>query len=341
MPMRQTLHRCPAAAVLLLTTWGCATSNTRSHPPAPAPEPESAAHLESSSSSDLGLLLMAHGGGAEWNDRVRASVDDLRSRMPVSVAFGMANPHTLQASLDSLRDQGVGTVAVVRLFISGASFLHPTEYLFGLRADAPARAMVGHRWVDGDELAPLRTEARILLDLEGMGGSDEATQILVSRADAHTRVPAETGALLIAHGMGAEDENRDVLTAMEDAAATLRSNGYAEVEVATLREDWAAARARAEEHIRATVARMGTEHDRVVVIPYRVSGFGPYATVLEGLDYVGTEGLLPHELVTQWIGGRATATFCAAGLPSPLGPCDPAMTQDSDSASIPGRANPS
>ena len=341
MPMRSIVHRWPAAAILLLTTWGCATSNTRSNPPAPAPEPESAAHLESSSSSDLGLLLMAHGGGPEWNDRVRASVDDLHGRMPVSVAFGMANPHTLQASLDSLRDHGVGTVAVVRLFISGASFLHPTEYLFGLRADAPARAMVGHRWVDGDELAPLRTEARILLDLEGMGGSDEATQILVSRADAHTRVPAETGALLIAHGMGAEDENRDVLTAMEDAAATLRSNGYAEVEVATLREDWAAQRARAEEHIRATVARMGTEHDRVVVIPYRVSGFGPYAAVLEGLDYVGTEGLLPHELVTQWIGGRATATFCAAGLPSPLGPCDPAMTQNSNSAAIPGRANPS
>lgn len=68
---------------------------------------------------------------------------------------------------------------------------------------------------------------------------------------------------------------------------------------------------------------------------------GPYAMVLEGLEYVGTDGLLPHELVTQWISGRATAIFCASGLPSPLGPCNPAMTRYSNSAAIIGRANPS
>ena len=329
-----------AAAAIAWASWGCASSGMTSHSPTASPPPEPGAQLNSGT-NPAGLLLMAHGGGPEWNDRVSAAVDDLRDHMPVSVAFGMANPHTLQASLDSLHARGVSTAAVVRLFVSGFSFLHPTEYLFGLRADAPARAMVGHRWVDGDQLAPLRTDARILLDLEGMAGSDEAAQIMVYRADAHAPNPSGTGALLIAHGMGAEDENRALLAAMEDAAAALRSNGYAEVELATLREDWAAERVKAEEHIRATVARMGTEHDRVVVIPYRVFGFGPYATVLDGLDYTGTEGLLPHELVTQWITGRATSVFCAAGLPSPLGLCDPTMTQTSNPAEISGRANPS
>ena len=276
-----------------------------------------------SSADGLGLLLMAHGGGPEWNGRVLAAVDGLSSRLPVAVAFGMADPRTLQTSLDSLRDRGAGTVAVVRLFVSGASFLHPTEYLFGLRPDPPARALLGHRWVSGDALAPLRTDARILLDREGMAGSPEAARILVSRADADAGAPEKTGVLLIAHGMGAEDENRALLMAMEDAAAALRSTGYAQVEVATLREDWAAERAEAELHIRATVARMGIEQARVVVIPYRVFGFGPYAKVLDGLDYAGAEGFLPHELVTEWIVGRATATFCAAGVPSPLGPCNP------------------
>ena len=337
---RSNLRAWPTAVAVLCASWGCATPGVTSHSPIPSAPPGPGAKVNAET-NPAGLLVMAHGGGPEWNDRVNAAVEDLRGQMPVSVAFGMANPHTLQASLDSLGEQGASTVAVVRLFISGASFLHPTEYLFGLRNDAPARAMVGHRWVDGDELEPLRTDARILLDLEGMAGSDEAARILVSRADSHARDPAGTGALLIAHGMGAEDENRALLAAMEAAAAALRSNGYAEVELATLREDWAAERAKAEEHIRATVARMGTEHDRVVVIPYRIFGFGPYATVLEGLDYVGTEGLLPHELVTQWIGGRATAVFCAARLPSPLGPCDPAMTGNSNAAAISGRANPS
>ena len=329
-----------AAATLLWAAWGCASpaSIARSSIPAPTPEPSAPADYDANS---VGLLLMAHGGGAEWNDRVQAAVADLRGHLPVSVAFGMANPHTLQASLDSLRDRGVGTVAVVRLFVSGASFLHPAEYLFGLRSDPPARAMIGHRMVDGHELAPLRTEARILLDRNGMVGSDEAARILLARAKASSSIPAETGALLIAHGMGDESENKDLLAAMEETASVLRQDGFAEVGIATLREDWATKRPRAEQEIKATVARMQTEHATVVVIPYRVSGFGPYAKVLEGLDYVATEGLLPHRLVTAWIAGIATASLCEAGLPSPFGPCDMASGLGANSAAIGARTNPS
>ena len=329
-----------AAVTLLWATWGCASPASISRSPIPAPTPERPAPADYEANS-VGLLVMAHGGGPEWNDHVQAAVADLRGRIPVAVAFGMANPHTLQASLDSLHDRGVGTVAVVRLFVSGASFLHPTEYLFGLRSDPPTRAMIGYRMVDGHELAPLRTDARILLDRQGMVGSDEAARILLARAKASSSVPAETGALLIAHGMGDEGENNHLLAAMEETASVLRGDGFAEVQIATLREDWAAARTRAEQDIKATVARMQREHSTVVVIPYRVSGFGPYAEVLEGLDYVATEGLLPHPLITKWIADRATASLCEAGLPSPLGPCDMASGLDTNSAAIGARTNPS
>ena len=317
---RPPLRAWPAVAALLWTTWACASPGATSRSPNTAP---ASAHLalEDSETDNVGLILMAHGGGQEWNGRVKASVAGLGDRIPVSVAFGMADPHTLQASLDELRDRGVGTVVVVRLFVSGASFLHPTEYLLGLRSDPPAWAMIGHRPVDGSELEPLRTDARILLDRQGLGGSDQAARILAARAKANASVPAETGVLLIAHGMGDEGENSDVLAAMEEAAAVVRESGFAEVRVATLREDWPAARATAERDIKATVARMQKEHATVVVVPYRVSGFGPYAGVLDGLNYVGTEGLLPHPLVTEWIADRATESLCAAGLSSPLGAC--------------------
>ena len=329
--LRPASHTWLAAATLLWAAWGCASPASIARSQIPAPTPEASAPTDYDANS-VGLLLMAHGGGGEWNDRVQAAIADLRGHLPVTVAFGMANPHTLQSSLDSLRDRGVGTVAVVRLFVSGASFLHPAEYLFGLRSDPPARAMIGHRMVDGHELAPLRTDARILLDRNGMVGSDEAARILLARAKASSSAPAETGALLIAHGMGDEGENKDLLAAMEETASVLRQDGFAEVGIATLREDWAVARTRAEQEIKATVARMQTEHATVVVIPYRVSGFGPYAKVLEGLDYVATEGLLPHRLVTAWIAGRATASLCEAGLPSPLGPCDMALGLGANSA---------
>src|SRR5690606_23750206 len=75
-----------------------------------------------------GLLLMAHGGSPEWNASVEEAVAPLRSRYPVAVAFGMADPRSLDAALDSLSAQGVSQVAVVRLFMDGRSFLHQTEY---------------------------------------------------------------------------------------------------------------------------------------------------------------------------------------------------------------------
>ena len=257
----------------------------------------------------------------KWNGSVDAALAGLRERIPVALALGMANPHTLQAALDSLHRRGVGTVAVVRLFISGASFLHQTEYLFGLRPDPPERAMAGHRMVDGNDLNPLEVRGRILLERTGLAGSREAARILKDRVAANAADPPETGIMLIAHGMGSERANRDLLERMEAGARNLRSAGYAEVRTATLREDWPVPRARAEREIRTAVAEMGRRRSRVLVVPYRLSGFGPYAQVLDGLDYVPTGSLLPHPLVTDWIEARTTDRFCAVRLKSPLGPC--------------------
>jgi len=253
--------------------------------------------------------------------RVTAALAGLRNRIPVALALGMVNPHTLQAALDSLRHQGAGTVAVVRLFISGASFLHQTEYLFGLRSDPPERALAGHRMIAGEDLIPLQVHGDILLERAGLAGSAHVSGILRDRAATSASDPLDTGVLLIAHGMGSEEENRDVLDRMEEGARALRSAGYAEVGTATLREDWPGPRSRAQREISTTVTDMGRRWSRVVVVPYRVSGFGPYADVLDGLDYVAAGSLLPHPLVADWIEARARDRFCAARAESPLGQC--------------------
>ncbi|WP_420441280.1 FG-GAP-like repeat-containing protein [Candidatus Palauibacter sp.] len=229
-----------------------------------------------------GILVMAHGGGAEWNGRVEDALRPLRDRVPVSLALGMADPRTMQSALNSLADEGANTVVVVRLFVSGASFLHPTEFLLGLRPDPPERAMVGHRVVSGAELEPLAKSGRILLVGEGLGGSGHAARILGDRAATAGVRADESGVLLLAHGMGDEGEDRQVLRSMEDAARALRAGGYAEVHVGTLREDWAGAREAAEERIRARVAGMGRRHRNVLVIPYRLSGLAPTPTCWKG-----------------------------------------------------------
>ena len=82
------------------------------------------------------------------------------------------------------------------------------------------------------------------------------------------------------------------------------------VEVATLREDREEARVAAEAAIRSFVESQTAQGRRVLVLPYRLSGFGPYAAVLEGLDYVAGDGLLPHDAISRWIEQTAAGVAC-------------------------------
>ena len=84
-------------------------------------------------------------------------------------------------------------------------------------------------------------------------------------------------------------------------ARRLTDLGFAAVRATTLREDWPEARKRAEAEIRGWVAEQKDLGRRVLVVPVRVSGFGPYADVLAGLPFEGAPGLLPHPAVTDWI----------------------------------------
>jgi hypothetical protein len=74
------------------------------------------------------------------------------------------------------------------------------------------------------------------------------------------------------------------------------------VQVETLREDWPEKRAASEARIRAYVEANSKDASRVLVIPYRVSGFGPYANVLKDLAYEADQkGLLPSAGVEHWV----------------------------------------
>ncbi len=49
--------------------------------------------------------------------------------------------------------------------------------------------------------------------------------------------------------------------------------------------------------------------DPGTLIPFRIAGFGPYAKVLEGLEYVADgRGFCPHPNMTRWI--EQTARAC-------------------------------
>lgn len=293
-----------------------------------------------------GLLLMAHGGSPEWNASVEEAVAPLRSRYPVAVAFGMADPRSLDAALDSLSAQGVSQVAVVRLFMDGRSFLHQTEYFLGLRDDPPGEFLLhdhgshgaaadsghdahaasshhGHHSAGGQaesehahheahaessasETPPqLQHGLTLALSEEGLMDAEEVAAILASRAEALSQDPARESVLMLAHGTGDDVENARWVVAMEHLSGPVRARGFHSVRVETLREDWPDRRADAELRIRSFVEAETEAGRTVLVVPFRLSGFGPYHEVLNGLSYrASEEGLLPHDAITAWIDGQ-------------------------------------
>ena len=243
-----------------------------------------------------GLLVMAHGGSDDWNEAVLQAVEPIRTEAPVAVAFGMANPHTLQVAVDSLEAAGVSRIEVVRLFISGESFLEATEYAFGIRDDKPE----GHFMHEPRPLrlsVPVQLSARGLMDVTRLGG------ILADRTAAISTDPEKEAVLIIGHGPGSDIENEQWIARMDAMADSIRTLGsFKTVRVTTLREDWTGKRAEAEAAIRAFMDEQKVAGRDVLVIPFRLRGFGPYAEVLDGYAYRSDpNGFLPDTRITDWI----------------------------------------
>jgi sirohydrochlorin cobaltochelatase len=307
---------------LLLLVAACATAQTP--PSAPAQQP----------ARDFGVIVMAHGGSPEWNRAVEDTVAPLRDRYEIEVAFGMADATSLQEAVRKLEARHVRRIGVVRMFVSGESWLERTEQIFGLRPGAPPPAehrehavsqreprarpdhvgghhdahLVGSKAAAGahhHSMAFFRVASRASFELSRDGLADEPamSRILADRARTLSVDPAREDILVLAHGPGDDAENDRWLAKLDARAAAIRELApFRRVQVETLREDWPEKRAAAEQRIRTFVARATAEGGTAIVIPFRVQGFGPYATVLEGLQYRSDgQGLIPHAEVAVWI----------------------------------------
>jgi sirohydrochlorin ferrochelatase len=299
--------------ILLILASACAPHSGGSSGPGARPQPAAPV---------VGVLVMAHGGGTEWNRAVAAAVGPMSSKLPTALAYGMASPYTLQAALDSLNRSGATRIAVVRMFLSGDSFLDQTEYFLGLSGTPPeAFVLMGRAATDPRARLPLTHNAEIATHADGLLVSPEATAIMVERAQSLSSSPEDESVLIVAHGMGDEGENGRVLQAMQNVAGEVRKLGFSTVDIATLREDWETARVAAETDIRAFVEREQAAGRRVIVLPMRLSGFGPYADVLSGLEYLAGVGLLPHDGIAEWVENTAADVICAAGWGDAPGRC--------------------
>lgn len=298
-----------------------------------------------------GLLIMAHGGDPEWNQDVQTAVAPLKAEYHTEVAFGMATPSTLEAAVQKLEACGVEKIAVVRMFISGDSFLDSTEFILGHRSTPPATSHGAHQSPDQDHsghvhdghhepmatltaseatgetngstkpeehdhhhMEPprrIRANAQLLLSREGVAESPMIDQILVDRVRSLSQEPTRESVLILGHGPGDDAENERWLAAMRQRSARLSEIGrFRQVQCETLREDWPEKRSVAEQRIRQFVSEGSQNGGRVIVVPFRVAGFGPYREVLAGLDYVADgRGFCPHPNMTRWLRDTAKETL--------------------------------
>ena len=293
----------------------CGGSMTAQSEERPAPQP-----AETRATGKRGVLLMAHGGSEEWNAAVEEAVAPLRARWPVEISYGMAVSSALEQSVARLEARGVDQIAVVRLFVSGDSWREETEYIFGLRPELPPAKVSAHTELPhhghhgGHKMEaprPIAHRARIAMSRDGVGDSPLVDRILLDRVQALSTDPAAETVLVIAHGPGDDAEDERWIADMKKRLEPLRTVGaFRRVEVATLREDWPKKRKAAEKRIRAVVEQGNQGGGRVIVVPFRIAGFGPYRDVLEGLTYVSDgKGFLPHENMTRWIAETADGLF--------------------------------
>jgi sirohydrochlorin ferrochelatase len=288
--MKQSRSACRLSALLLAVAMtGCAT------------------HSSNTKQDDFGVLVMAHGGSKQWNEEVLQAVQPLKEQYNLEVAFGMADAASLQEGVRQLESKGARRIGVVRLFVSGESFRERTEQILGMIPGAPdtpppAAEHAGHAG-HSMEFWKIQTQSSFVLSDQGLVEAPEMGDVLAGRAKALSREPRREDVLILAHGPDDDAENERWIAQLDARADVVRNAlPFRTVRVETLREDWPEKREAAERRIRTFVAQAGQNGGRAIVIPFRVQGFGPYAKVLEGLDYVSDgQGLIPHPGVTQWI----------------------------------------
>lgn len=285
------------------------------------------AQAAAESTAPVGILVMAHGGQPDWEAGLLDALKDLRRRATLEVAFGMASAPTLQEAATRLAERGARRIVVVRLFVSGDSFLNETRQILGLAPGAPPRPkqLAGahdhshHHDHRSGSLWRVESSAEFALSGSGLMDSPQMGKVLAKRAAALSKDPKRESVLILAHGPEDDEENRRWIDRISGLAAQIgRTLPFREVRVETLREDWPEKRKEAERRINGFVAR-GSKDGKVLVIPFRVHGFGPYARVLKGFEYVSDgQGLLPDEAVAEWITEQARESAKGRGWADPL-----------------------
>jgi sirohydrochlorin ferrochelatase len=266
--------------------------------------------------ADHGILLLAHGGSAEWNGRVTELAARVNTARPTEIAFGMAARAAIQGAIDRLVARGVTEIVAVPLFVSSwSSVITSTEYLLGLRSQAPAAlasyAKMNHAGHDNhgpgqDGTTPVRSPVPIRMT-PALNDHPIVADILTSRARTISRDGAGETLVIVAHGPNEDDDNARWLADMQALARRIgQTERFASIEYLTLRDDAPRpVRDAATAKLRELVQRELSAGRRVLVVPLLISFGGIEQGLrerLNGLTYTLAEAaLMPDDRIAAWV----------------------------------------
>lgn len=273
--------------------------------------------------ADPGVLLLAHGGSPEWNARVTDLAGQVDKTRPTEVAFGMATRATIQAAIDRLISRGATEIVAVPLFVSSwSSVITSTEYLLGLRAEAPAAlaryarmnhgqaGAVGTDGHDGhateDGMRPVVSHVPVRMS-PALNAHPIVAEILASRARSISQDPTREAVIVVAHGPNEDEDNRRWLADMGRIGELIRSTEqFAAIDYLTLRDDAPKpVREQATADLHERVQRYAREGRGVLIVPLLISFGGIDKGLrerLEGLSYaIPDAALMPDDRLVTWV----------------------------------------
>jgi sirohydrochlorin ferrochelatase len=279
--------------------------------------------------ADPGILLLAHGGRPEWNARVTELAAQVDKRKPTEVAFGMATRANIQAAVDRLVARGVTEIVAVPLFVSSwSSVITSTEYLLGLRTEAPAALATyarmnhsqpaatatsgspvsdhGSHDAPADGTSPVQSPVPVHMT-PALNDHPVVAEILATRARSISQQPTKEAVVIVAHGPNEEEENQRWLADMASLANRIRSTErFASIEYLTLRDDAPKpVRDQATAELREIVLQHSRGGRRVLIVPLLISFGGIDRGLrerLEGLSYAMPDAaLMPDNRLVSWV----------------------------------------
>ena len=269
----------------------------------------------------VGTLVVAHGGGPEWNAQVAAVAEMVETGGPLEVSFLMgpgAGERPFQVAAARLVEDGARRIVVVPLLVSSHSgHFEQLRYLVG-ESDTLSAEMRRHLAMGGIE----RPDGAVPMVLAGgMDDAPEIARVLSDRALTLAAAPAEEALYVVGHGPNAPERWAAWMRNMRVLADSVTAwTGFRDVKVGLVRDDAPPlVREEAVRQVRDVIALQNRLTGRpVVVVPLlvargRITGEKLPAD-LAGLPIVYSgEALLAHPQVARWIESQVREGLRALG----------------------------